>query len=278
MPVEIAAVVLLAALLHAAWNAMLGAGEDRALDTALVATGGSIIAAAMLPFLPLPAPASWPYVLASVAIHTAYFAALAGAYRGGDFSPAYALMRGTAPVLTALGGWLAGERLAGSQWLGVLLVSGGVAALGTLGRRGGAGTWRATAWALGNAVVIAAYTLVDGRGVRLSGHAPSYTLWVFFLDVLPLLAWTLATRGREAARYAAGRWRRGLAGGALMVTAYGLVLWSMTRAPVAAVAALRETSVVFAALIGARLLREPFGAARIAAAAVVAAGAALLEL
>ncbi|HEU4386104.1 MAG TPA: DMT family transporter [Anaeromyxobacteraceae bacterium] len=277
MPVEIAAVVLLAALLHAAWNAMVGAGEDRALDTVLVATGGSLVAAAMLPFLPLPARASWPYALASVAIHTAYFTALVGAYKAGAFSPAYTLMRGTAPALTALGGWVAGERLGGSQWLGVLLVSGGVAVMGTLGRRAAASR-RATAWALSNAVVIAAYTLVDGRGVRLSGHAPSYTLWVFFLDVLPLLAWTLATRGREAARYAARRWRRGLAGGALMVSAYALVLWSMTRAPVAAVAALRETSVVFAALIGARLLKEPFGAARIAAAAVVAAGAALLEL
>lgn len=277
MPFEIAAVVLLAALLHAAWNAMLGAGEDRALDTVLVATGGSLVAAAVLPFLPLPDRASWPSLLASVAIHTAYFAALIGAYRAGDFSPAYALMRGTAPVLAALGGWLAGERLVAAQWLGVVLVGGGVAAMGTLARRGAAG-WRATAWALGNAVVIAAYTVVDGRGVRLSGHAPSYTLWVFFLDVLPLVAWTLATRGREAARYAAVRWRRGLVGGALMVTAYGLVLWSMTRAPVAAVAALRETSVVFAALIGARLLKEPFGGARLAAAAVVAAGAALLQL
>ncbi|HEY6105893.1 MAG TPA: DMT family transporter, partial [Anaeromyxobacteraceae bacterium] len=192
-------------------------------------------------------------------------------------SPSYTLMRGTAPLITALGGWLSGERLAVPQWLGVLLVSGGVAAMGTLGRRRGAATARATAWALGNAVVIAAYTLVDGRGVRLSGHAPSYTLWVFFLDVLPLLAWTLASRGREAARYAATRWRRGLVGGALMVTAYALVLWSMTRAPVAAVAALRETSVVFAAVIGARLLKEPFGGARLVAAAVVAAGAALLE-
>ncbi len=278
MSVDVALVVLLAALLHAAWNAMLGAGEDRALDTVLVATGGSLAAAAVLPFLPLPARASWPYVLASVAIHTAYFAALIGAYRGGDFSPSYTLMRGTAPMITALGGWLAGERLGGSQWLGVVLVSGGVAAMGTFGRRRGAATSRATGWALGNAAVIASYTLVDGRGVRLSGHAPSYTLWVFFLDVLPLLGWTLARRGREAARYAAGRWRRGLVGGALMVTAYGLVLWSMTRAPVAAVAALRETSVVFAAVIGARLLKEPFGGARMAAAAVVAAGVALLEL
>ncbi len=278
MPIEIALVVLLAALLHAVWNAMLGAGEDRALDTALVATGGSLAAAVVLPFLPLPARQSWPYLLASVAIHTAYFTALIGAYRGGDFSPAYTLMRGTAPMLTALGGWIAGERLAGSQWLGVVLVSGGVAAMGTLGRRRGAATAGATAWALGNAVVIAAYTLVDGRGVRLSGHAPSYALWLLSLAVLPLLAWTLATRGREAVGYAARRWRRGLLGGALIVTAYSLVLWSMTRAPVAAVAALRETSVVFAALIGAWLLKEPFGAVRAAAAAVVAAGAALLKL
>ncbi len=276
MPAGIAAVVLLAALLHASWNAILGAGEDRALDTVLVAAGGSLAAAAALPFLPLPARSSWPYLLASVAIHTAYFAALAGAYRG-DFSPAYTLMRGAAPVLTALGGWLGGERLAWSQWLGVLLVSGGVAAVGALRRPRGAASRRATAWALGNAVVIAGYTLVDGRGVRLSGHAPSYASWVFALDALPFLAWTLATRRREAARHAAVHWRRGLVGGALMVTAYGLVLWSMTRAPVAAVAALRETSVVFAAVIGARLLREPFGARRIAAAAVVAAGAALLE-
>lgn len=276
MSLDVALVVLLAALLHAAWNAMLGAGEDPALDTVLVAAGGGAIAAAVLPFLPPPARASWPYLLASVAAQTVYFAALVGAYRGGDFSSAYTLMRGTAPVLAALGGWVAGERLAGAQWLGVILVGGGVAAMGTLGRRRAGG--RATAFALGNAVVIATYTLVDGRGVRLSGHPPSYTLWVFLLDALPLVAWTAARRGREARAYAARRWRRGLLGGALMVTAYGLVLWSMTRAPVAAVAALRETSVVFAVIIGARLLDERMGAARAAAAAVVAAGVALLKL
>src|SRR5574337_1495245 len=239
MPVEIALVVLLAALLHAVWNAMLGAGEDRALDTALVAAGGSLAAAAALPCRPLPARASWPFRLSSVGIHTVYFAALVGAYRSGDFSPAYTLMRGTAPVLAALGGWLAGERLAGTQWLGVLLVGGGVAAMGTLGRRPGRAGARATGWALGNAVAIAAYTLVDGHGVRLSGRAPSYALWLLFLAPLPFLAWTLARRGREAARYASRRLGRGLLGGALLAGAYGLVLWAMTRAKVVSVAALR---------------------------------------
>lgn len=277
MPVDVALVVLLAALLHAVWNAMLGSGEDLALDTVLLATGGSVVALAVLPLLPLPARACWPYLLTSAVVQTVYFVVLAKAYRGSDFGQTYTLMRGTAPVLTALGGWVAGEGLAGAQWLGVLLVSGGVVAMGTLGRRGAA-TRRATGFALGNAVVISAYTLLDGRGVRLSGNAPSYALWVFFLDALPLLGWTLARRRREAMVHAARRWRRGLLGGALMVAAYGLVLWSMTRAPVAAVAALRETSVVFATLIGARLLKEPVGAVRMAAAAVVAAGVALLKL
>lgn len=278
MPPSVAAVVLLAALLHAAWNALVGASRDKALDVVLVAAGGAAVAALALPFLPPPARASWPNLLASVGIHTVYFALLVKAYRHGDFSPAYTLMRGTAPLLVLLGGLAAGERLAPLQAAGVALVSAGVAATGLLGHGPAAARGRAAGWALANAVVIASYTLVDGVGVRRSGSPAAYTAWVFFLDALPLVAFTLAARRREALAHAAREWKRGLAAGTLLVTAYALVLWSMTRAPVAAVAALRETSVVFAALIGARLLREPFGAARTAAAAVVAAGAALLEL
>ncbi|HEY6100391.1 MAG TPA: hypothetical protein VIW03_13225, partial [Anaeromyxobacter sp.] len=169
MPLPVAAVVLLAALLHAGWNALVGASRDKALDVVLVAACGAAVAALALPFLPPPARASWPNLLASVAIHTVYFALLVKAYRHGDFSPAYTLMRGTAPLLVALGGIAAGEVLGASQAAGVALVSTGVAATGLLGGRRTAARGRAAAWALGNAAVIASYTLVDGAGVRRSG-------------------------------------------------------------------------------------------------------------
>jgi len=277
VPWPVAAVVLLAALLHATWNALLRRSVDRGLETVRVAAGAGVLSAVALSALPAPAHASWPFIAASAVIHVAYFSLLAVAYRGA-FAPAYTVMRGGAPVLVAIASSALGlDELSASAWAGVALVSVGVAGLGTLHAHAGV-SGRALAFALGNACVIAAYTLVDGAGVRRAGNAASYTLWIFALDAVPLVAWTLRARGASALVGAPSDVARALATGTLTMAAYALVLWAMTRAPVAAVAAMRETAIVFAWLIGAGALREHASARPIAAAALVAVGAVLLKL
>jgi len=270
--------VLGAALLHAAWNAMLKGGRDPTLDMALVVAGGALVALPFLPFVRLPAPASWPYLGASIVIHVGYYTALAGTYRAGDLSHGYPLMRGVAPLLVAgFGATVLGELPGAWMWLGILLIAGGVIGIAFVGGASFLHNRRATAWALANAALIAAYTLVDGTGVRLAGSAASYSAWMFFLDGFPyflIIAWL---RRSDLMPYLRGHWQRGLAGGAFSVAAYAIALWAMTLAPIAAVAALRETSVIFAALLGTWLLKEPFGRARLAGAAAVVCGVIALK-
>jgi len=258
---------------------MLKGGRDTTLDMAIVVAGGAIVTVPLLPFFPLPAPASWPYMAASVVIHIGYYTALVGTYRAGDLSHGYPLMRGVAPLLVAgSGAAMLGELPGLSMWLGILLICGGVICIAFVGGASFLHNRRATAWALANAVLIAAYTLVDGAGVRLSGSPASYSVWLFFFDGFPyvlIIAWL---RCGELLPYARRNWHRGLAGGAFSIAAYGIALWAMTRAPIAAVAALRETSVIFAAILGTWLLKEPFGRARLAGAVSVVLGIGFLRL
>ena len=258
---------------------MLKGGSDTTLDMAIVVAGGALVVVPLLPFVPLPAPPSWPYILASVVIHVGYYTALVGTYRAGDLSHGYPLMRGFAPLLVAgFGAAMLGELPGAWTWLGIVLISGGVICIAFVGGASFLHNRRATAWALGNAALIAAYTLVDGTGVRLAGSALSYSVWMFFLDGFPyvlIIAWL---RRGELLPYARRNWRRGLIGGALSVGAYAIALWAMTRAPIAAVAALRETSVIFAAILGTWLLKEPFGRARLAGAAAVVLGIVFLKI
>jgi drug/metabolite transporter (DMT)-like permease len=268
--------VLGAALLHAAWNALIKSGREPLLDTALIALAGTVVALPLLVLVSPPDPAAWPYLAASVAVHLAYYTALAGAYRAGDLSHGYPIMRGTAPLLVAAASvlWFR-ESLSPMAWLGVLLISGGVLLLGLVG---GGASRNATAWALLNALVIALYTLADGTGVRVAGSAVGYVVWLNLFLGLPFGLAVLAIRRGEFVRHAARHWRRGLAGAVLSGLSYGIALWAMTRAPVAVVAALRETSVIFAALIGAWFLGEGHLRARITGAAVVLAGLIALKL
>jgi len=270
--------VLGAALLHAAWNAMLKGGRDTTLDMAIVVAGSALVVVPLLPFVPLPARASWPYIGASIVIHVGYYTALVGTYRAGDLSHGYPLMRGVAPLLVAgFGAAVLGELPGAWMWLGILLISGGVIGIAFVGGASFLHNGRATAWALTNAALIAAYTLVDGTGVRLAGSAASYAVWMFFLDGFPYFLIVAWLRRSELVAYARGHWRRGLAGGAFSVAAYAIALWAMTLAPIAAVAALRETSVIFAAVLGTWLLKEPFGRARLAGAAAVLCGVIALK-
>ncbi len=275
----VTAAVLGAGLLHAGWNALLktARGGDPMLDTAAVVAGSSVWAFAAVPFAGLPDPAAWKFVALSSTIHFAYYITLSNAYRTGDLSFAYPIMRGAAPLITAILGVLFLRELpAPHVAAGILLICGGIVSIAFVrrDRHRPEAAW----WALGNAAIIAAYTLVDGAGVRSSGNPLAYVSWLLFLEGLPFLVWILWRRGRPAARYLAAAWPLGLVGGFCSLAAYGIVLWAMTRAPVAAVAALRETSVLFAALIGAVWLKEGFGTMRLAGTACVLAGIAALKL
>ena len=275
MPTEVMLLVLLGALLHAAWNASIRAAEDKFAQMVALTLGSALLAAIALPFLPLPAPASWPYVAASVLAHFIYFVLVARAYEHGELSVSYPLMRGTAPLLTALAALvLFGEPLSGTGWFALLLLSGGVLVLSA--ERSGRG---GMSFALANAGVIAAYTLIDGTGARLAGAAWSYTLWMFLFNAIPFVAWVLVVKQKRRHLPAiADAWARGLLGGALALASYGLAIWAMTRAPIPLVAALRETAVIFGLVIGALVLKERFGPARWVATGLVALGAVVLRL
>jgi len=270
--------VLAAAAAHATWNAMIKSSRDARLDLALVVFFSGAATAPFLSFVAPPAPAVWPYIAASIVIHIAYYVALVGAYRAGDLSHGYPLMRGIAPLITSLCAvaWL-GEAPRPLVWVGIALICGGVLSLGLAGFH-----WResraSTTWALTNALIIAAYTLVDAAGVRAAGKVESYVVWLFTLDALPFSLLIFSIKQKELIAYTRQFWLRGLVGGVLSAAAYGVVLWAMARAPVAAVAALRETSVIFAALIGAWLLKEGHIARRVAGAIIVAAGVVALKI
>jgi drug/metabolite transporter (DMT)-like permease len=278
VPLEVTVAVLGAALAHATWNAMLKSSRDVLFDMTLVVFAAGLVTAPFVLVVEPRAPAAWPYIIGSMLLHIAYYVALVGAYRAGDLSHGYPIMRGIAPLIVSLCAlaWL-GEAPTPSVWLGVLLICGGVLSLGFVGFH-----WRqsrvALGWALANACIIASYTLVDAAGVRVAGKAESYVVWLFTLDALPFTLLIFFWKKDQLIVYARRFWLRGLAGGALSAGAYGIVLWAMTRAPVAAVAALRETSVIFAALIGAWLLKEGHLARRIAGAATVAAGVIALKI
>jgi drug/metabolite transporter (DMT)-like permease len=271
-PVTLA--VLAAALLHAVWNALLKSSEDKLLDVTGIALGAAACALIVAPWLALPAPQSWPWMAASAAVHILYFLLIAGAYRWGELSYSYPLMRGGGPMIVALVGALAlGEVLPPMETLGVALICTGILAFAA-----GRHDRRATLYALANAVVIAAYTLIDGQGARLSGAAVSYALWFFVLSGLAIAAVVFAMRGDALPRYLRRHWwRSGLAGG-LSVVSYAVALWAMTRAPIALVAVLRETSVIFGAILGALFLHEKMTRRRLLATGAVLAGLVALRI
>jgi len=283
----VVAAVLFGALLHAGWNALVKSSGDKPLDTALVHALAAVVALPLLAIVGLPGPAALPYLLASLVIHVGYYTALAGAYQHGDLGLTYPIMRGCAPLLVALAsGSLLGESPSPAAWVGVIGITLGVALVG-LARPGEALHHRkALAYAFTNAAIIALYTVVDGLGVRAEvatgGDALRYVMLLFVLDgcTYPVLVWWRRSPAGRAAivAYARQRWPLALLGGAASVGSYAIALWAMTRAPVASVAALRETSVLFAAVLGTVLLKERFGLQRAIGTGVVVAGVMALRL
>lgn len=257
-PLPVFLAVLGSAVLHAAWNAVIRSGADRLLHTGALVVWTGVIALPVLFVVAPPAPESWGFLGLSNIVHMVYYVALASAYRTGNLSFAYPLIRGMAPIMIALGATLVfDDVLRPLGWAGILLVCAGVLLIAFRSRQSGS---RATvAWSLLCAATIAVYSLSDGRGVRLSGSVAGYAAWMYVLEAIVFGAGlTAAGRGRDLANYIAGNWRSTLLGGAMSAAAYGISLWAMARAPVALVSATRETSVLFAALIGVWVLHERF--------------------
>jgi drug/metabolite transporter (DMT)-like permease len=268
--------VLAAAVTHAVWNAIAHGIKDQMLAFALIGVGGILAAIPLIIVAALPRSASWPYLLGSVAIHVFYVLLLMQCYRLGEFSQVYPLARGVSPlVVTILAAVFVGEHLALPQIAGVAVVSAGLAALVFGGRRPGKAAFLA---AVGTGLTIAAYTTVDGVGVRLSASPAGYIGWLILLQSLEVPMFALVRRRHVLLKQPPRVLLSGLAAGALSLLAYGLVLWAQTRGALAPIAALRETSVIFGAIIGTLAFREPFGRTRIAATIVVVGGILLLNI
>ncbi|MBE1297825.1 EamA family transporter [Phycobacter azelaicus] len=268
-------IVLSAAMLHAVWNAIVKTAADRTTMLGLVALGHVIPGAVMVALLPLPAPESLPYVLASTVIHFGYFYMLGRAYAHGDLSVVYPIARGVVPALVALWAMLfAGEVLPLQAWGGIALIACGIQLSSWQALRSGVGR-AALGYAVGTGICISAYSLTDGLGVRLSGNTLSYWAWGAFLHLFVTLF--IGLRKRNALGALRPRtWAIGIGGGFVSMTAYGLVLYAKNYAPLGAVSALRETSVIFAALIGFVFLKEGNWMRRLGAAVLMAGGVALI--
>jgi len=272
--------VLAAAVTHAVWNAIMHGIKDQAVAFGLLGVGGAAAAVPVVCLAPLPRAACWPYLLGSVAIHVFYNLLLMRAYRLGEFGQVYPLARGTSPlVVTVLALVFVRERPSVPELAGVVVVSAGLGSLVLAGGRGGALRARAALLAaFGTGLTIAGYTTVDGVGVRASASPAGYIGWLILLESLGVPLY-LVIRRRAALRHAPVRvLAAGLMAGALSLLAYGLVLWAQTRGPLAPIAALRETSVIFGAIIATMVFREPFGRAKIGSTILVAAGIFLLNV
>ena len=268
--------VIAAAVTHAVWNAIAHGIKDQTLAFALIGVGGIAIGIPLVIVAAMPRSDCWPYLLGSVVIHIFYNLLLMRCYRLGEFSQVYPLARGTSPlVVTILAAIFIHEHLAWAQIAGVLVVSAGLATLVLAGRRPGRAAFLA---AVGTGLTIAAYTTVDGVGVRLSGSPVGYIGWLMVLESLCVPMFAVVRRRDVLLKQPKRILLAGLAAGALSVLAYGLVLWAQTRGALAPIAALRETSVIFGAIIGTLIFREPFGRTRITATVLVAAGIILLNI
>ena len=247
MSADVIVLVLFGALLHATWNAIVKAGSDKSLGAAMISAGAGVSALPFVFFLPLPNAAAVPFILASAVLQFAYFQLVAAAYKAGDIGLVYPLMRGVAPlIVAATSGLILKEHLSLGTYVGIATISAGI---------------------------------LDGIGARAAGNAVSYTLWMSLLPPVLLFAWAFSRRGvGPVLTYVRFNWGRGLLGGAGSIASYGLALWAMTKAPVATVAALRETAILFAIVISVVFLKEKASIWRYIAAGVIACGVLIMRL
>lgn len=274
------AAVLFAAACHAGWNAAIKTGLDPLSSTVLITTGAGLVSLALLPFAGLPPAEAWPWVIGSVVIHLFYFIGLSEAYRTGDLGQVYPLARGSAPLMTAgVTTLVLGERLGLTGWAGIVILAAGVLLLSL---RGGRllqpPDRRAVFFALFTALTICLYSVVDGIGGRTAGNPHPYTLAMFIGNALVMLVYFAIRRGPAGIAPMLRTWPVSLAGGSMQLLSYGIAIWAMTLAPIALVAALRETSVLFGAMIAVVFLKEPMRPARIVAALMIVTGLVLIRV
>ena len=274
------AAVLLAAACHASWNALIKVRLDPFLGIVLIAAAAGIVSLPLLAFVPVPPLAAWPWLALSVITHLGYYIGLSRAYRAGDMGQVYPIARGSAPLMTAAGGaLLIGENFSLTGWAGILGLTAGIFLLSL---RGGSDLTHlnrhAVGYALFTAVTICCYSLVDGVGARTAGNAHAYALWLFVIDGAFITTIALLSHGWEAVPTMARQWKSGLAGGILSLVAYWIVIWGMTVAPIALVASLRETSVLFGTVIAVVFLKEPLRPTRVFAALLIVMGLGLIRL
>lgn len=271
--------VLAAAVMHAGWNVLVKLKLDRFLSLFLLQTLMGLMGLVMLAVFAWPSSASLPYALASGILHTGYNVFLARSYRTGDLSQVYPIARGTAPLLTLIVTFFAAHEAIGmTTGIGIGVLVAGIWMTGLVGKRGVKLDGLTLSFALGTSVFIAAYTVVDGLGGRASGSPSGYAALVFLLDAVFLFFTGIYMRGPGIVRQVAPYWKSGIAGAALSASAYWIVIWAMTLAPIAAVAALRETSILFVMLMSMRVLKETVTTPRIAGALLIVAGAVILRI
>ncbi len=277
MTAGVFAIVLLAAVLHATWNALVKASADRAIVLALISLGHAVLGGIVALFVPIPAVESWPFIALSTVIHWAYYFMLFHSYRLGDLSRVYPISRGIAPVLVALGAqYIAGEVLPFAVWVGVLIVSAGIMLLSKESKPG-ANSVAATLVALTTGVCIASYSIADGMGVRVAQSVIGYVAWLFIGEIF-VATFIFYQKRHDIAKQHKSVWRAGLFGGVVSGVAYGLVIYAKSLTLLALVSTLRETSVIFAALIGIVMFGERPWQSRILASCFVLAGVVIMAL
>lgn len=274
MTPAVVALVLSAALLHASWNALLKKSGDRLAALTLMTLGAGVAALPLVIFSPLPPVGAWRYIILSAILHTGYNLFLIRAYRIGDFGQSYPIARGSSPLLVAIGAAaFAGEQMSGHTWIGVALVSIGIISLANIKDRH---QLSGPVAAFTTGAFIAAYTVTDGIGARIAGDAVGYSGWLFVLDSVPLaLIFMWMHRRLPMAGSPKENWL-GVTGGVMSLLAYGIVIWAVVLAPMGTVSALRETSVLFAVVIGTVFLGEKLTIRRVLACAVITLGAIVL--
>lgn len=273
--------MLAAAACHAGWNSILKLKLTPFTALVLINTACAIVVSPLVLWVPFPDRNAWPYLFASLVLHILCYVGLTEAYRAGDLGQVYPIARGGDPLLTAVAAYLwLGEDPGGLGWSGITILAVGILMLSFAGGSLMGGLeFRATVLALLTAVSISLYTVVDGIGARLSTSTASYIAWLFFLDGLTMLAVGVACLGRvQLWQQFGASWRSLILGRAMALASYGTAIWAMTVAPIALVAAVRETSVLFAAILGIVVLKESVVPVRILAAVVVLAGLVMMRL
>lgn len=271
--------VIAAALLHAAWNALVKANADRLVMVAMMGISQTLISFMVVPFIAFPTPESWPYIWASTALHAGYYSFLILAYRYGDLSHVYPIARGSSPLMVVvITVCVIGEILSTQATASIVLIALGIMSL-TL-TRGGSGFRepKAILFALGTGVFIAGYTVVDGLGARLADSAHSYIFWLNLFDGIPITLIALYLRRNQIVTQVRATWKLGFLSGVVSLLAYWIVLWAMTQAPIALVSAVRETSMIFAVLFGIFFLKEKLNLARVTSIFITLVGVVILKL